>query len=117
MNAYLDAQNNPHLKLEVLFSSPQKVDCLIDTGFSGGLALPESYLANFKTQPIAYQEYELADGSFTTFAIYKTKVRFQDINKEITLFFTKSNESLVGIEFLIGFKFVLDLKKLSVDID
>lgn len=114
MNPCLDPQNNPHLKLEIFLSSWTVVDCLIDTGFSGGVALPASLFTDFKQEPIAYQEYELADGSFTTFKIYKARVRLKDVNKEITLFFTKSKEGLAGIEFLTGFRLVLDLKKFQI---
>lgn len=117
MNPYLDSQNNPRLKIEVLLTSWITTDCLIGTGFSGGIALPENFLASFKQKPVVYQEYELADGSFTTFAVYKTKVRYKNIVKEITLFFTKSSEGLVGIEFLTGFKLVVDLKKLLVKLE
>ena len=117
MNPYLDAQNNPHLKLEVFISSWVAVDCLIDSGFSGGIALPISLHSAFRQKPVAYQEYELADGSFTTFSIYKARVRFKNVNKEITLLFTKSKEGLVGIEFLIGFRLVLDLKKFQIELN
>jgi len=116
MNPYLDSQKNPHLKLKIFLTSWTEVDCLIDTGFSGGIALSASLLTAFKQKPIAYQEYELADGSFTNFKIYKARVRFKDVNKEITLLFTKSREGLVGIEFLTGFRLLLDLKKFQIEI-
>jgi len=103
MNPYLDVQNNPHLKVKIFLSSWTQADCLIDTGFSGGIALPASLLTDFKQEPIAYQDYELADGSFKSFSIYKARARFEGVNKEITLFFTKSKEGLIGIEFLTGF--------------
>jgi len=117
MNPYLDSQNNPSIKIKVLLSSWKSVHCLIDTGFSGGLALPENLLANFKQKPIAYQEYELADGSLVNFSIYKTKIKYKQTQKEITLFFTKSNEGLAGIEFLTGFKLTLDLKRSSITLE
>ena len=117
MNPYLNPQNQPHLKLEVLLSGWTTVDCLIDTGFSGGIALPETYLSGIKQSPAVYQEFELADGSYTTFAVYQTKVRFGKIVKDSTLFFTKSSEGLVGIEFLTGFKLTLDLKKKAISLE
>ncbi|MBI2008226.1 hypothetical protein HYS82_01060 [Candidatus Amesbacteria bacterium] len=117
MNPYLNPQNQPHLKLEVFLDAWSSVDCLIDTGFSGGIALPESYLSGFKHSPSVYQEFELADGSYTTFAVYQTKVKFEKIVKDSTLFFTKSSEGLVGIEFLTGFKFTLDLKMSLVKLE
>lgn len=116
MNPYLDRQNNPHVKIEALLTTWKMVDCLIDTGFSGGIALPETYLNLFKHEPVGFQEYELADGSLTTFAIYKTKVRFKNKTSEITLFFTKSSEGLVGIEFLLGFIWILNYKDFSIEV-
>jgi clan AA aspartic protease len=117
VNPYLDQNHHPHLKTKVFLSDWVEVDCLIDTGFSGGLALPEIFLKQFEKNPAAYQEYELADGSTTNFAVYQGKVNFKNTLKKITLVFTKSPEALVGLEFLDGFRFVLDLKKKQVEID
>lgn len=117
MNPYLNPQNQPHLKLEVLLNSWMTVDCLIDTGFSGGIALPETYLSNYKQTPAVFQEFELADGSYTTFAVYQAKVKFGEIVKDSTLFFTKSSEGLIGIEFLMGLKLMLDLKMAVVKLE
>lgn len=117
MNSHLDSQNNPRVNIEAMLSLWVEIDCLIDTGFSGGIALPQEFLVGFDKKPVVYREYELADGSFTTFAVYKTMVRFNQKSKEITLFFTKSSEGLVGIEFLTGFKLTLDLKKFLVTLE
>ncbi|EKD57422.1 MAG: hypothetical protein ACD_57C00308G0006 [uncultured bacterium] len=117
MNPYLDSQNGARIKIQVYLNSWMGADCLIDTGFSGGLSLPETFLSNFKQKPVGYQVYELADGSDTVFSIYKVKIRYKKIVKNITLFFTKSTDSLVGIEFLKGCKFILDLKKFQTNLE
>lgn len=116
MNPYLDSQKNPHVKIKVLLTSWTTIDCLIDTGFSGGLALPDKLKIGLSTKPVMFQRYELADGSLTTFPLFVLNVKFNNKIKEVTAFFTKSNEALVGIEFLMGFKFVLDLKKMIVEL-
>jgi len=117
MNPYLDKQYNPHVKIEILLANWIIVDCLVDTGFSGGIALPKRFREGFHQKPVLYQRYELADGSFTSFSLYETEVKFKSTTRGITLFFTKSSEGLVGIEFLTGFKLVLDLKKFLVMIE
>lgn len=117
MNPYLDPQNNPHIIIKVKLSSWHTVDCLIDTGFTGGIVLPDSFLKGLKEKPVAYQEYELADGSFATFAVYQTKVKFKKVSKELSLFFTKSKEGLIGMEFLYGFKLVIDLRKMAMSLE
>lgn len=114
MNPYLDQQNNPHIRIDIFLSGWITTDCLIDTGFSGGIALPKRFQKHSLQKPVLYQKYELADGSFTSFSLYETKIRFKSIAKATTLFFTKSTEGFVGIEFLTGFKLVLDLKKFLI---
>lgn len=52
-----------------------------------------------------------------TVEVYKVKVRYEKIEKVISLMFTKGNDALIGIEFLTGFKFTLDLKKFAISLD
>ena len=49
---------------------------------------------------------------FVIFALYDLKVRYENSHKTVNLLFTKSEDALVGIEFLQGFSFLLDLKEL-----
>lgn len=117
MKIYLDRNHHPHTKLPVFFNTWITIDCLIDTGFSGGISLPNKYEKYVKSKPVAFQRYTLADGSSREYAIYEQKVRFDSHEKVITSFFTPANEALVGIEFLIGFKFILDLKHFSISLE
>ena len=111
-NPYLTLQNHPRVKINILKSSFKRVvDCLLDTGFSGGLALPEFYQTKLKLKPLAYQELELADGSLVIFAVHKIRIKYKNLIKTVSLIFTKSEDALLGIEFLEGLKFTLDLKK------
>ena len=90
---------------------------MIDTGFSGGITLPQKFAEHFKEKPIMYHEFELADGSRRKYPIYKLKLSFNHERKEVNLSFTESKESFVGIEFLLGFRFILDLKRFHVTLD
>ena len=117
MNPYLTPQNNPHVKIKIFLSSWKEVDCLIDTGFSGGIALAKKYKTASLVKPIASQKYELANGSITEFELYQMKTRFKNKTKEVLIFFTQSEENLAGIEFLNGYKFFLDLKNLKVSLE
>lgn len=116
MNPYLGKNNHPHVVVEVFIEAWHKADCMIDTGFSSGISLPEKMLKDKKIKPVAYQEFELADGSRITLPIYRVKVRYKTSQKEILLIGTKSSEGLVGMEFLTGFVLNLDLKKNAVSL-
>ncbi len=118
MNLYLDKENSPHIVVNVFSSKYTAIDCYIDTGFSGGLSLPKKYKHLFKgSRPISFLDYRLGDGSLKTFEIYNIKIKFIDKEKIISAFFTDGKDALVGIEFLTGFKFTLDLKKFTINLD
>lgn len=118
MTAYLTPQNQARVKIKVKGRSKwQIIDCLIDTGFSSGLALSESLFSQLNLQSVAEQEFELADGSAVVFDIFKVKARFKNQEKEILGLFTKSKDSLVGLEFLNDLKLILDLKNKSISLD
>lgn len=117
MNPYLTPKKQPRVNLNVFLSSWIELDFLIDTGFSGGIAIPESFKSYIKQQPLGFQEYELADGSRVIFGIHITKVKYNNKSKTVNCLFTKSDDALVGIEFLEGFSLILDLKKFKVSLE
>lgn len=114
---YLDERNNPHVLFGVLLGKWVQIDCIIDTGFSGGIALPRAFEKYIRQKPVLYQQYELADGSLTAFPLHEVKIKYKAIKKDVTLLFTNSSEGLIGIEFLIGLKFTLDLKRNSISLE
>lgn len=116
MTPYITENNQPRVKLKIVSPSVKTIDGLIDTGFSGGLALSEKFLKYFSGQPIAFQEFELADGSLIDFAIYQTIVLAKSKRKVLSTIITKSDDNLVGIEFLHGLRFVVDLKNEKIEL-
>ncbi|OGK25132.1 hypothetical protein A3A46_02320 [Candidatus Roizmanbacteria bacterium RIFCSPLOWO2_01_FULL_37_13] len=118
MNPYLDKGNNPHVEVKVFLSKWTLIDCYLDTGFSGGISLPNKYRNLFLSRkPLSFQRFLLADGSIKQYPIYETKVKYKNKEKPIIIFFSPNKDALVGIEFLLGFKFVLDLKKFKVSLE
>lgn len=118
MTAYLTPQNHARVKIKAKTKSRwQAIDCLIDTGFSSGLALSESFLSLFNLSPVAEQEFELADGSSIFFDVFKIKTKFRNKEKEVLAVFTKSKDNILGLEFLNNLKLVLDLKEKNVSLN
>ncbi|OGK09190.1 hypothetical protein A2767_06585 [Candidatus Roizmanbacteria bacterium RIFCSPHIGHO2_01_FULL_35_10] len=118
MNLYIDKKNHPHIKLTVFLSSkPLIVDCYVDTGFSGGISLPADLHSHFKQDAYTIQDFEIGDGSTFSSDVYKIKVQYGQTSKYLTLIFTPSPDILVGIEFLTGFKFTLDLKNFKIQLE
>jgi predicted aspartyl protease len=118
MNPYLDIEGNPHIKVNIYLSSWIAIDCYIDTGFAGGILIPERYQINFSVKiPNSFQRFQLADGSIKSYPIYRVKVKYKKKEKIVPLLFSSGKEGLVGIEFLLGFKLILDLKKFRIELD
>ncbi len=114
---YLSATRHPFVQIDIRFANSLKtIDCMIDTGFSAGIALPEKYFPLIDQQSKWKQSFELADGSLVTFDLHKLVVRYGKTTKTLSALFTKGNDALVGIEFLQGFRFLLDLRDNTVEL-
>jgi predicted aspartyl protease len=111
VKAYLTDHDSPRISIGI--KAPKTwtiVDCLIDTGFSSGIALGLSLLPKLQPQKIAEQEFELADGSRIFFNVYVVKIRENGKIRELPAIFTESKDHLVGMEFLLGHRLMIDLK-------
>ncbi len=109
---------HPFIKLKVKLDLKRWVDldCLIDTGFSGGLAIPEHYKISFPASKFIEAQFVLADGSTVSVDTTITQVRFNSYEKEIAVVFMGDSDSLVGVEFLDQMRFCLDLILNSVEL-
>lgn len=118
MDLYLDKDKSPHIVIGIHFPIQVKINCIIDTGFSGGLSLPQKYKYILKgKKSITFLNYQLGDGTSKMFEIFNLRVKFRNNEKNMAVFFTDCQDALVGIEFLTGFKFTLDLKKFAISLD
>ena len=115
---YLSSAKHPHLKLEVMGGSKWiMTDCLVDTGFSSGIAIPVKYESRMRSISKWQQSFELADGSTVTYELHKVTVKYKYVSKVVSAIFTQGSDALLGIEFLDGFRFLLDLKNNTVSLD
>lgn len=102
---------HPFIKLKVELDQKRWVDldCLVDTGFSGGLAIPEHYQTSFPASKFIEAQFVLADGSTVSVNTTITMVKFNTHEKEVAVVFMGNSDSLVGVEFLDQMRFCLDL--------
>ena len=110
---------HPFIKLKVKLPRGNKwheIECLIDTGFSGGVVLPLSFKELFPNNEFIEANYLLANNSKVTVDTSFTLVEFSGIRKEVAVVFMGENQGLVGVEFLDKMKFCLDLKKRIVEL-
>lgn len=110
---------HPFVKLKVKLPKGNKwtqIECLIDTGFSGGLVLSLSFQKFFPNNEFIEARYLLADNSEITVDTTYTLIEYSGRKKEVAVVFMGDSQGLVGVEFLDQMKFCLDLKKRTVEL-
>lgn len=109
---------HPFIKLKVKLSQNtwHEVECLIDTGFSGGLALPLDFKKYFPKKEFVDSRFILANGTEVTVETTYTTVEFETSRKEVAVIFMGESDSLVGVEFSDQMRFCLDLYRQRVEL-
>jgi len=80
---------HPYLKLKVKLPKGRKwlvIECLIDTGFSGGLVLPLKYQKYFPENEFIEAHYLLADNSEITVTLHIHMLILKEIKKRLRLY-------------------------------
>lgn len=115
---YLSGKH-PFVKLGVDLPKGGRVDinCLIDTGFSGGLALPKEFQSHFPQDELIESRFNLANGSEIAVDTTYTTVEYNSQKKEVAVVFMGDSEALVGVEFLDQMRFCLDLKNYEAELN
>ena len=116
-NPYITSKGHARAQISIQTNSSRELfDCMIDTGFSSGVALGSRVQNQIPKQLVATQDFELADGSLIRMDVYKISFKFRDIVFSALAIFTEGGDNLLGIEFLRNFKFILDLQNNRVQL-
>lgn len=81
-------------------------DAVVDTGFDGWLSLPPDFITALGLRWYRFGRAVLADGSETTFNIYKGAVLWDGQPRTILLY-EMDAEPLVGMSLMYGYELVL----------
>ena len=91
--------NHPFLRLRIRL--PKKgwkvFECLVDTGFSGGVSLPQEFREYFQEDKFVETRLTLADGSEIVADATYTKAEYNKKQKDVSVVFIGDTGSLVGV--------------------
>jgi predicted aspartyl protease len=78
----------------------------VDTGFSGGIALPLTLIKRIGLKPVAYDRFRLGTGKVVDLPVFLGKVMVKNITLEAWFI---PGDSLIGMEFLCSAGSILTL--------
>ncbi len=86
----------------------KKIECIVDTGFSGYLALPSELIEVLKLPKIDDQEVLLGDGTVVSLEKYVAKVLWHSEERSVSVLRTEGS-SISGMLLLFGSRVILDV--------
>ena len=87
---------------------PVDVEAVIDTGFSGHLTLPASFVGDLNLTREGDVEVELANGQIAELGVYEARVRWHDREVPVPVY-EADGEPLIGMSLLRGSRLTVDV--------
>lgn len=92
------------------------IPAIIDTGFSGYLALSERHVDDIDMQFKYVERYELADGSIIVKDVYHARITFGNEERDVYTIVTASTDTLIGAGILRRHHVAIDYPQRTVQI-
>jgi clan AA aspartic protease len=92
--------------LRLRLSAGETVECLVDTGFTGALVLPQSLVARLNLTVVGREVFEMVGGRQFVAGVALAEVEWLGATKTVRVII--SEDTLLGTELLDGTKLVID---------
>ncbi len=112
----INAQGEPFVPLVVHGPRAQRIEAVLDTGFTGHLCLSRRHRRQMHLTSVGEVETELADGSRTMQRVYLGHITFAGDRRPVFVTLTKSQDSLIGTALLLNRQVHLDFSKRRVSV-
>ena len=110
VNPFLEAQ------IQIRQRNGETIDCLIDTGFSGALVLPNAIVHKHNLTIVGRERFRLVGTQTLTADIALVDINWLGKTQTVRAIVSDGTESLVGTELLSGSRLVIDYKTTEVEI-
>jgi clan AA aspartic protease len=98
------------------FASGASLECVIDTGFSGALMLPEKLVPQLNARPVGTEWFTLVGGREIEAAIFVVELYWFGALRTINAVISETDDALIGTELLNGTVLVVDYISSLVEI-
>jgi clan AA aspartic protease len=109
---------NSHREALVLvrFRDGTAIDCVVDTGFDGGLMLPRSFVSELQIPIIGELTFEMVGGARMSAEIGLGDIEWLGEAREVEVIVSEAEDALIGTELLIAATLIIDYSSSRVEI-
>jgi clan AA aspartic protease len=105
-----DLQARVEVSLHLAGRDDHTVECVVDTGFQGALALPPAMVASLGLLPGGHTWIKLADDTPASIPVFGAVIPWDDQEVEVTVM-AMGSRPLLGTELLQGFNLSVDFEE------
>jgi clan AA aspartic protease len=94
--------------IEVRFPGGASIECVVDTGFDGGLMLPRTLAEGLQIQLVGELVFEMVGGARMSAKVGLANIEWLNEPREIEVILGRGNDVLIGTELLVGTTLTID---------
>ena len=102
--------------VQVRFQSGAAIECVVDTGFDGGLTLPRAIVSQIQVPILGELTFEMVGGARMLAEVGLTEIDWLGSLRQVEVIVSESDDALVGTELLIDSTLVIDYLSSSIAI-
>ena len=85
------------------------IECVVDTGFDGGLMLPRAFVSQIQIPIIGELTFEMVGGAKMSAEIGITNIKWLGELHEVEVIVSESDDALIGTELLMATTLIIGL--------
>ena len=94
--------------VSVRFQDGAAIECVVDTGFDGGLMLPHEFVSQIQLPIIGELTFEMVGGATISAEVGLADIVSLDSLRQIEVLVSEGEDALIGTELLIATTLVID---------
>ena len=102
--------------VQIRFHDGGAIECVLDTGFDGGLMLPREAVSQIQIPTFGQLTYEMVGGARMTAEIGLVDIEWLGEQRQMEVVVSESDDALIGTELLIATKLTIDYQTGTVAI-
>jgi clan AA aspartic protease len=92
------------------------IECVVDTGFDGGLMLPRAFFSQIQIPIIGELTFEMVGGAKMSAKIGLTDIQWLGELREVEVIVSEGDDALIGTELLIATTLTIDYSSSNLTI-